>query len=1147
MVSHNFILLPLLVVLMMVSACRKQADSSVEQSQALATANYELPKPIQVTPEIFFSKARASSTVSAWLEATPLPKVNFLSDGSTLPDQSAAGVGLFTTFDSDDGLALDALGYGKSLLCDSRGHLWMGTQGGGVSRFDGKSFTTFTTTIGLANNLVLCLAEDAEGNIWIGTGGGGVSCYNGHSFRSFTTEDGLAGNDVMCIEPDRQGNLWMGTYNNGISRFDGKKFTNYSSTPNGLAGNSVRSLAFDKQGYLWCGTEGAGLSRFNGTSFRTFTTLDGLADNRVLSLTTDLSGNLWAGTKGGVTRIKGQSIQTWTTQNGLPFAEIWSIAADRNGNVWMGTGGGGVSRWNGQWFTNFNTNQGLASGAIVSISEDKVGNIWFGTEGGGVSLYRGGAFITLTSNQGLPDNTVLCMAESRNGTLWLGTQDSGVVKFDGRTFHSLRTKDGIPHKSIGCLATDSSGNTWIGSESGVLSRFDGTKLIRYTRQHGLSGNPIRSLFLDAKGVIWIGTDGGGLTRFDGKLFSTYTTRQGLPHDAIWSIEEDAMGNLWLGTNGCGVIRYDGQHFLNFTTKQGLISNFIKSIHSDSKGNLWVGTGGGLSILPAESVLGLSNQVSVQHPRENKAFFVNYTKNQGLPDQFIASVKEDHDGNMLLGTNFGIWVIPKKQAQKMVHQNKEQLTGNLEGLVIFNQFTGYPVRDVNAGYNNGAVWVDRSGMIWIGHGSNGITRIDLKTVRPSVKAPQVVIQALKINNDQTCWYSLGGLQTDSLTLAQQSIITYGRSLERPLQDSLKRLFTGIQFDSITRFYPLPTRLVLPYQHNNVSFDYVAIETGRNRMVRYQYMLEGYDRGWSPVTETGTATFGNIHEGFYRFKVKARSPEGIWSEPVTFSFQVLPPWWRSWWAFTLYALFFLFLLRLFIQWRERNLRLDKEKLEQTVLARTAEVVAEKKKSDDLLLNILPEEVAEELKQTGKAQARQYNEVTVLFTDFVGFTGIASQMAPRELVEEIHRSFSAFDSIIEQFGLEKIKTIGDAYMAVGGLPIEHPEHAVNTVKAALAIRDYIAKNESKFQVRIGVHTGSVVAGIVGVKKYAYDIWGDTVNTASRLESSGSAGKVNISETTFVRVKLQFQCEYRGTFPVKGKGEVRMYFAENLSVLSN
>ena len=203
-------------------------------------------------------------------------------------------------------------------------------------------------------------------------------------------------------------------------------------------------------------------------------------------------------------------------------------------------------------------------------------------------------------------------------------------------------------------------------------------------------------------------------------------------------------------------------------------------------------------------------------------------------------------------------------------------------------------------------------------------------------------------------------------------------------------------------------------------------------------------------------------------------------------------------------------------------------------------ERNVSDQLLLNILPSEVAQELKNTGSSEAKQYNHVTVIFTDFVNFTGISEQLSPKELVAEIHKNFSAFDAIIEKHGLEKIKTIGDAYMAVCGLPIETPDHAFKAVKASLEIRDYMAKHSGKFKIRIGVNSGAVVAGIVGVKKYAYDIWGDTVNTASRMESNSESGKVNISASTYELVKEYFTFEHRGWISVKGKGDIEMYFVD-------
>lgn len=214
----------------------------------------------------------------------------------------------------------------------------------------------------------------------------------------------------------------------------------------------------------------------------------------------------------------------------------------------------------------------------------------------------------------------------------------------------------------------------------------------------------------------------------------------------------------------------------------------------------------------------------------------------------------------------------------------------------------------------------------------------------------------------------------------------------------------------------------------------------------------------------------------------------------------------------------------------------------------IKAAKQRSDDLLLNFLPSEVAEELKEKGSAEARQFDEVTVMFTDFKDFTKVAGQLSPSALVQEIDTCFKEFDRITGKYGIEKIKTIGDSYMCAGGLPQADPDHAVKVVNAALDIQAFMQhyqaerKREGKevFDIRIGIHTGPVVAGIVGVKKFAYDIWGDTVNIASRMESSGEAGKVNISGTTYQLVKDRFRCLHRGKVLAKNKGEIDMYFVE-------
>ncbi|WP_400078793.1 adenylate/guanylate cyclase domain-containing protein [Winogradskyella sp. R77965] len=215
----------------------------------------------------------------------------------------------------------------------------------------------------------------------------------------------------------------------------------------------------------------------------------------------------------------------------------------------------------------------------------------------------------------------------------------------------------------------------------------------------------------------------------------------------------------------------------------------------------------------------------------------------------------------------------------------------------------------------------------------------------------------------------------------------------------------------------------------------------------------------------------------------------------------------------------------------------------------IAAEKDRSDKLLLNILPEETAQELKDKGRVEAKKFPSVTVLFSDFKGFTSYAENLSPEKLVETIDHYFSKFDLIMEKYGLEKIKTIGDAYMAVGGLSYDNVDQAKDMVLAAKEMNDFVnhAKIDdvttAEFDIRIGINTGPVVAGVVGTKKFAYDIWGDTVNIASRMESNSEPGRINISEDTYKVIKNDFDCEYRGELAVKNRGNLKMYFINNNS----
>ncbi|MBL4623604.1 MAG: hypothetical protein JKY42_00410 [Flavobacteriales bacterium] len=346
----------------------------------------------------------------------------------------------------------------------------------------------------------------------------------------------------------------------------------------------------------------------------------------------------------------------------------------------------------------------------------------------------------------------------------------------------------------------------------------------------------------------------------------------------------------------------------------------------------------------------------------------------------------------------------------------------------------------------------------------------------------------------------------------------------------------------------TNLNFDYDNSSLTFNVSAPYFVKADGTVYQYKIEGLMNEWSEWSSNANINFPFIPEGKYVIKVRAKNVFGQESDVKELKFVIQPPFYRTTWFYILGLIVGVGVLVGVVKLRERRLKRAQYILEEKVKLRTQQLNIEKQKSDDLLLNILPQETAEELKTKGKATARYYNLTTVLFTDFKGFTQISESITPVELVKELDECFIGFDQIIEDNNIEKIKTIGDAYMCVGGVPSRNQSNPIEAVLAGLAIADFmdemknIRTKEGKpfWELRLGIHTGPLIAGVVGKKKFAYDVWGDTVNTASRMESSGEPGKVNISAATHELIKKYFKCTSRGRVAAKNKGNLEMYFVE-------
>ncbi len=867
----------------------------------------------------------------------------------------AEGEGFFTRYTTDQGLSLD------QVYCsykDKWGNLWFGTNGGGVSKYDGKNFITYTTANGLANNIVWCITQDHEGNLWFATDGSGVSKYDGESFTNYSTDQGLCDNVIFSIAEDRKNNLWFGTLKGGVSKYDGKRFTKYS-TQNGLANNAVKNIFEDSKGNFWFATLG-GVSKYDGIKFTNYTKKEGLAENSVWSIAEDPAGNLWFGTeRRGVSKYDGKVFTNYGAFSQLPDDAVLCATKDKRGALWFGTLKSGVIKYEGNFFTKYSTSNGLANNQVRTIINDEKGNLWFGSFGGGVSKFAGNSFTNFTTAQGLPSNVVFSIEEDNDGNLWLGTAGGGVSMYDGNRFSNFTKFDGLSSNEVYCVSKDHKGNLWFGTAGGGVSRYDGKSFTTYNTLQGLANNIVFSIIEDKKGNLWFGTSGGGVSKYDGKSFTNYTVSQGLANNVVFSIMEDKNANLWFGTLGGGVSKFDGNTFTNYTLNQGLSDNVVWAITEDKLGNVWFGTQHGLSVM--------HNAIVIQSAGNNETgesslapLFTSFTTEDGLPDNFITQIVQGDSGKLYVGTNLGMCeLIPGK--------NEDEAEKNWAVGRVLNTKNGYPVKDVNAGMK--AMFRDSKGTMWIGTGSDktGLVRFDPRAlINSNGTPPIVVINEVKINNENVCWKDLFSSINKERTNRNNVAATitaevniYGRRLSDLERDSIRSKFANITFDSITRWQPLPQKLVLPYYFNNISFDFNAIETDKNFLINYKYFLEGYDKDWSPVDSKTFVNFGNISEGNYTFKVKAQSPDGVWGQQVSYKFKVLPPWWRTWWMFAVYPIMVAGAVLLFVWWKHKRIIYQKKVLEHKVVVATKQLWEENKKVQAQKTKI--EDTLKELKET------------------------------------------------------------------------------------------------------------------------------------------------------------------------------------------
>ncbi len=815
-------------------------------------------------------------------------------------DSSKGGIPFFTRYAAEQGLVSGVV---TTSHADEVGNIWFTTTGGGVYRYDGKDFINFTKTLGLGSNVVFTMAEDKGGNFWFGTTSG-LTKYDGRHMTNLSLADGLPSTYIDWVLPDSGRTLWVATHEPGVYKYDGKVFTKFAGDQ-ALASSHVLCILKDRQGNLWFGTKENGVIQFDGTHFNRYTSAQGLAANTVQCIIQDKRGNFWFGTNAGLSKFDQHKFSNFTTTQGLTENNVTCLLEDEHGEFWIGTQSGGINRFDGTGFKHYTRTQGLADNNVSGIMEDKKGNIWITSLGGGVSRYLGDCLSSYTTSQGPSGAIVFYITQDKTKNLWLASRETGLIRFDGSAFTQFTHEQGLPGSSLWSVVQDKMGNIWVATNAEGISKFDGVYFTNYTTDQGLVSNRTGCLCVDREGNIWIGTI-SGVSKFDGNSFTNYTRGSGLPGNNVQAITQDKAGNIWFATHDDGVCSYDGKHFAHYSTLDGLGSNTIYSAITDEAGGVWFATNNGAS-------------------RFDGRHFTNYTKTEGLADNNVWALRDDTVRQM-------IWFTNNLGISGLKYHLDQQGNFIAERFENFGTKTGYPIFNLTR-----SLCLDDRGLLWAGSGDDRVIRFDYSKVNRDREPLSLRIQGVKINNGTICWNSLlsnhsrANRLEDSLNQVEEMVLSFGSILSPNTLDSLRRTHRGIQLDSVGRDYPVPFNLVLPYNDNSISIDYVAIDPGKPNQVKYQYKLDGYDNDWSPLSNVSRAIYGNLPEGDYTLQVKALSAEAAWSQ-TAYSFRVLPPWQRTWWAYAAYLILLAILVWMIVALRSNVLTRENKMLERKVAERT-----------------------------------------------------------------------------------------------------------------------------------------------------------------------------------------------------------------------
>jgi signal transduction histidine kinase/ligand-binding sensor domain-containing protein len=479
-----------------------------------------------------------------------------------------------------------------SILQTRDGYLWLGTLQGLV-RFDGVTFTPIENVYSGAPSgvWIRSMIEDSDGGLWIGTNETGVFRIQNGVTTHYSQKDGLPSDVIQCLVTGKPGEIWICT-SNGLARFENGTFEVYR-TAQGLSSDIVRAAAYSSDGKLWIGGESTILNVWNGAQFGS-QPLSQMPKDAGVRAMVGSGDTMWIGTPEGLIQRQGGGERgkerLYTTKDGLSDDWILSLAASRDGSVWIGTRNG-FSRWRNGEIDSFRPQDGLSQSTVYSVLEDREGSLWAGTKHG-LNQFLDGRAVPYTMNEGLPSNDTGPVIQDHDGTIWVGTLGAGLSRFDGRRFSVLTTRNGLASNQIGALATDAQDNLWVGTDRGLNRLRNGRVEAAFTTAQGLPANDIKSILSDARGRLWIGTSAGPAMFQEG----VFIRPRGLSlNQPVLAMGEDNAGRLYLATANSVQIFEDGK--LRELLQDNAPIRTVDAFYRDRDGLMWMGMiGGGMRMV-----------------------------------------------------------------------------------------------------------------------------------------------------------------------------------------------------------------------------------------------------------------------------------------------------------------------------------------------------------------------------------------------------------------------------------------------------------------------------------------------------------------------------------------------------------------------